>query len=84
MTAGSGNYVTVDTQDRMPIDIRDLACFGRPTRLVWNKRRWRCTRGRLRDQDLDRALLAADGHPERVAATPRKSSDGHSNCAPTG
>ncbi len=25
------------------VDIRDLACFGRPARLVWNKRRWRCT-----------------------------------------
>ena len=32
-----------EAQDRMPIDIRDLACFGRPARLVWNKRRWRCT-----------------------------------------
>lgn len=28
--------------DRMPIAIRDLACFGRPARLVWVKRRWRC------------------------------------------
>src|SRR5689334_5827500 len=28
--------------DRMPVAIRDLACFGRPARLVWNKRRWRC------------------------------------------
>jgi len=28
--------------DRMPIEIRDLACFGRPARLVWRKRRWRC------------------------------------------
>ncbi|MDP1821244.1 MAG: transposase family protein, partial [Acidimicrobiales bacterium] len=26
----------------MPIPIRDLACFGRPARLVWRKRRWRC------------------------------------------
>ncbi|MEO7837706.1 MAG: transposase family protein, partial [Acidimicrobiales bacterium] len=29
-------------QDRMPVEIRDLACFGRPARLVWRKRRWRC------------------------------------------
>ena len=29
-------------QDRMPIDIRDLTCFGRAVRLVWIKRRWRC------------------------------------------
>ncbi len=32
-----------EAQDRMPIDIRDLTCFGRPARLVWIKRRWRCT-----------------------------------------
>ncbi len=31
-----------ESQDRMPIQIRDLSCFGRPTRLVWRKRRWRC------------------------------------------
>ena len=24
------------------VDIRDLPCFGRPARLVWMKRRWRC------------------------------------------
>jgi hypothetical protein len=24
------------------VDLRDLACFGRPARLVWSKRRWRC------------------------------------------
>ena len=31
-----------EAQDRMRIEIRDLACFGRPARLVWVKRRWRC------------------------------------------
>ena len=31
-----------ESQDRMPIEIRDLSCFGHPVRLVWNKRRWRC------------------------------------------
>jgi zinc-finger of transposase IS204/IS1001/IS1096/IS1165 len=31
-----------EAQDRMPVDIRDLPCFGRPARLVWRKRRWRC------------------------------------------
>jgi transposase len=31
-----------EAQDRMPVAIRDLACFGRPARLVWNKKRWRC------------------------------------------
>ena len=34
--------VRAEAQDRMPIDIRDLTCFGRPARLVWIKRRWRC------------------------------------------
>ena len=40
--------VRAEAQDRMPIDIRDLTCFGRPARLVWIKRRWRCV-----DADCD-------------------------------
>ncbi len=31
-----------EAHDRKAIDIRDLACFGRPARLRWLKRRWRC------------------------------------------
>jgi transposase len=31
-----------ESHDRVPIAVRDLACFGRPARLVWIKRRWRC------------------------------------------
>jgi transposase len=38
----SGCGVRAEAQDRMPVDIRDLPCFGRPARLVWRKRRWRC------------------------------------------
>lgn len=34
--------VQAEAQDRMRVDIRDLACFGRPARLVWSQRRWRC------------------------------------------
>lgn len=34
--------VRAQAHDRMRIEIRDLACFGRPARLVWVKRRWRC------------------------------------------
>jgi len=34
--------VRAESQDRMTIDIRDLTCFGRPCRLRWIKRRWRC------------------------------------------
>ena len=29
-------------QDRVEVHLRDLHCFGRPCRLVINKRRWRC------------------------------------------
>ena len=32
-----------EPHERMSVHIRDLPCFGRPARLVWNKRRWRCT-----------------------------------------
>ena len=31
-----------EAHERMAVEVRDLACFGRPARLVWNKRRWRC------------------------------------------
>jgi len=34
--------VRAEPQDRMRVDVRDLACFGRPARLRWSKRRWRC------------------------------------------
>ena len=37
--------VTAQAKDRMRVDIRDLPCFGRPARLVWMKRRWRCSDG---------------------------------------
>ena len=29
-------------KDRPPVLLVDLPCFGRPTRLVWRKDRWRC------------------------------------------
>jgi transposase len=34
--------VRAEAQDRRPVTYRDLECFGRPVRLVWRKRRWRC------------------------------------------
>ena len=34
--------VRAEAQDRMRTELRDLACFGRPVRLVWSKRLWRC------------------------------------------
>ncbi len=38
----SGCGVRAEAQDRADVEVRDLACFGRPVRLVWRKRRWRC------------------------------------------
>jgi transposase len=37
-----GCGVRAEAQDRVRVAVRDLACFGRPARLVWVKRRWRC------------------------------------------
>jgi len=34
--------VRAEAHDRTPTAVRDLPCFGRPARLVWRKRRWRC------------------------------------------
>ena len=34
--------VLAEAHDRLQVDVRDLPCFGRPARLVWLKRRWRC------------------------------------------
>ena len=44
----SGCGTRAESQDRVPVAVRDLPCFGRPARLVWIKRRWRC-RERLCD-----------------------------------
>ena len=32
-------------KDRPKVVLVDLACFGRPARLVWRKHRWVCPRG---------------------------------------
>jgi transposase len=34
--------VVAVAHDRMEVEYRDLAAFGRPARLRWSKRRWRC------------------------------------------
>jgi transposase len=31
-----------EAHERKSVELRDLPCFGRPARLVWHKRRWRC------------------------------------------
>jgi len=53
--------VRAEAQDRMAIDIRDLSCFGRPARLVWIKRRWRCV-------DTDCEAKTWTEHSEHVDA----------------
>jgi transposase len=45
MVGCAGCGVRAQAQDRMVIDVRDLTCFGRPARLRWIKRRWRCADG---------------------------------------
>ena len=52
-----------------PVELVDLAAFGRPSRLVWHKRRWRCARwgcpaGAVTEQDPEIA-------PERERLTTR-------------
>ena len=37
-----GCGVQATPHDRMAVELRDLPVFGRPARLVWCKRRWRC------------------------------------------
>jgi transposase len=37
-----GRGVRAAAQGRLRIDSRDLACFGRPVRLVWVKWWWHC------------------------------------------
>lgn len=37
-----GCGATARVKDRPVVELVDLSCFGRPTRLVWHKRRWCC------------------------------------------
>jgi hypothetical protein len=37
-----GCGVVATAHDRMEVAYRDFAAFGRPARLIWSKRRWRC------------------------------------------
>jgi transposase len=41
-SAAPSEGVVAVAQDRMVVEYRDLAAFGRPARLRWIKRRWRC------------------------------------------
>ncbi|MBA2495825.1 MAG: ISL3 family transposase [Acidimicrobiia bacterium] len=61
-----------ESQDRVAVAIRDLACFGRPTRLVWVKRRWRC---RELDCDAKTWTEQSDAVDAQVVLTRRAGAD---------
>ena len=63
--------VRAEAKDRVRAEIRDLPCFGRAARLIWLKRRWRCSRPRLCGQDVDRGHRAR--RPTGRADPPRRS-----------
>ena len=54
--------------DRRPVDIGDLACFGRPVRLRVLKRRWRCPEP---DCDAKTWTEAHEALPPRAVMTRR-------------
>ena len=51
-----GCGVVARAHERMTVEYRDLAAFGRPARLRWVKRRWRLRGTCLRDVYLDGVL----------------------------
>jgi transposase IS204/IS1001/IS1096/IS1165 family protein len=60
--------VLAEAQDRRPVHIRDLPCFGGPARLVWIKRRWRCP-----DADCDaRTWTEHSDHVDAQAVLTRR------------
>ncbi len=48
--------VVATAHDRMPVEYRDLAVFGRPAGLVWAKRRWRCEEPLCATKNLERGV----------------------------
>ncbi len=60
--------VRAESKERRRVDVRDLACFGRPARLVWMKRRWRCA-----DADCSAKSWTEDSEhvPSRAVLTRR-------------
>jgi transposase len=60
--------VRAEAQDRRRVHLRDLPCFGRPARLVWIKRRWRCP-----DPDCDaRTWTEHSDHADTQAVLARR------------
>ena len=60
--------VRAEAHDRLRVDIRDLPCFGRPARLVWLKRRWRCVEP---DCDAKTWTESSSAVPPRAVLTVR-------------
>jgi transposase len=57
-----------EVHDRKSVAVRDQACFGRPARLVWRKRRWRCP-----DRDCDaRTWTERSEHVDAQAVITRR------------
>jgi hypothetical protein len=69
--------VQVECQDRIRVDIRGLACFYRPARLAWSKRRWPNT-GSV---PLDGCRLGWQHHRQR-ARNSRRTGANCGNSAP--
>lgn len=60
--------VRAEAHERKVIDIRDLTCFGRPARLRWVKRRWRCV-----EEDCDaRTWTERSEHVDSQAVLTRR------------
>ena len=64
--------------ERRRVDIRDLRCFGRPARLIWLKRRWRCG-----DPDCEAKTWTeeSDQVPARALLTERAGAEAHAGWA---
>ena len=60
-----GCGVVARAHDRMAVECRDLAAFGRPARLVWDKRRWRLRGVVVQREDLDRVFAAVPSYQPR-------------------
>jgi len=60
--------VRAAAQERRTVVCRDVECFGRPVRLIWPKRRWRCTEP---DCDVKTWTETHPGFSSRVLLTRR-------------
>jgi transposase len=66
LCAGCG--IAAEAQDRVSVEVRDLPCFHRATRLIWRKRRWRC---RVTHCAVRTWTEGSDHLPERQLLTSR-------------